>query len=227
MKQQVEDVAEKTTEYIRNLPNETNITMYEAAKAASPDMIDQLDFTDLFDLTYAVIENIGKTDVVLDYSEHEGKVEGLLFNLDFYVYQKRLQKAKIVTNLLCYGPCPEPNDPIEQHLTISSTGRVWFSEKILGSPDDSKHPTGRKVQMSIGRGRAAAILSKLADLKEPDPFSYCTDCGSWHLTLTRPDGTKVKMTDSANNGVILDGENLTDFIRNRIPIESLMIFGIA
>ena len=42
------------------------------------------------------------------------------------------QKIRIVSNSIGYGPCPEPNDIVEQHITINSDGRVWFSEYAFG-----------------------------------------------------------------------------------------------
>ena len=38
----------------------------------------------------------------------------------------RIKKIKIKSNNICYGPAPEPEDEIEQILTISNTGKVWF-----------------------------------------------------------------------------------------------------
>lgn len=37
-----------------------------------------------------------------------------------------IQKFKLISNNICYGPEPSPNDEVEQHLTISATGDVWF-----------------------------------------------------------------------------------------------------
>ncbi len=225
MKQIVKTIADKTIGYVLSLPNGSNLTMYQAAKEVSSDETDQLDEIDLYELYCAVVETIRKTDVVLDFSEHENKFEGLFYNLDFYVYQKRLQKAQIISDLFFFGPCPKPDAPAEQRLTISSTGRIWFTEKVFGSPEDSCYPIGRKIQMSIGKERAAAILSMLADYVEsnPQPMLY-TDIGSWYMTLTGTDGTKVKMSCSMN-GISVGSENLTEFIRARIPIDGLALFG--
>jgi len=226
MKAIVKSVADKTTEYLLTLPNGTNTTVYQAAMAACAEELEQLEFMDLFILFHAVLENIEKTDVVLDLSEHDDKVEGLFFKQDFYVYRKRLQKAQIISDLLCYGPCPEPDEPVEQRLTISSTGRIWFSERVFGPLGDNHYPIGKKIQMSIGKERAAAILSKLADYADSNPLlMLCTDIGSWHLTLTASDGTKKEMTCSMNGDVFVGDDDLTEFIRARIPIDGLAVFG--
>ena len=38
-----------------------------------------------------------------------------------------LRSARIISDGYGYGPKPEPGEEIEQHLTISRTGQVWFS----------------------------------------------------------------------------------------------------
>lgn len=87
------------------------------------------------------------SSTVLDFTAHDGLVEGLHFNLDFIVRKKRLQKkVQIISDLLCYGPCPEPEDEIEQRITISATGRVWFTEYLFGEIGCEKKPIGRKLQ---------------------------------------------------------------------------------
>lgn len=39
----------------------------------------------------------------------------------------QIQKVRIISNNICYGPKPLPEDEVEQHLTISASGRVWFT----------------------------------------------------------------------------------------------------
>lgn len=85
--------------------------------------IDSLDLPSA--LNYSVLDEIcaaveKDTDIILDFSAHDDLDEGLPLAMDFYVYHKRLQKAQIISDLLCYGPCPEPDDPVEQRLTISA-----------------------------------------------------------------------------------------------------------
>lgn len=42
-----------------------------------------IEFMDLFDVHFALFEAAEKAGLTLDMSEHENKVEGLPFNLDF------------------------------------------------------------------------------------------------------------------------------------------------
>ncbi len=220
------EVLDKVIEYVKTLPNGTHLSVRDALEYFG---IDSLDLPSA--LNYCVLEEIcaeveKDTDIVLDFSSHNGLEEGLPFAMDFYVYHKRLQKAQIISNLLCYGPCPEPDDPVEQCLTISSTGRIWFKESVFGTLGDTRYPIGRKMQMSIGKERAYAILSMLADYYESEPpLIYCTDIGNWYMTLTGADGSKKKMSCSMNGDVFVGDIYMNDFIRARIPIQGLVVFG--
>lgn len=41
-----------------------------------------------------------------------------------FVFKGILKKAKLISNSLCYGPCPMPDDEIEQWLTLTDDGRL-------------------------------------------------------------------------------------------------------
>ncbi|MCD7827619.1 MAG: hypothetical protein LUG85_03680 [Clostridiales bacterium] len=228
MEQQEEkEVFNKVVEYIKTLPDGTQLSMRDALEHFGIDSLElpsALNYCVLDEICAAVERN---TDIILDFSAHDDLVEGLPLAMDFYVYHKRLQKAQIISDLLCYGPCPEPDDPVEQRLTISSTGRIWFTERTFGPLGDTRYPIGRRIQMSIGKERAAAILSKLADYSESAMMfmDYWTDIGSWHLMLTGTDGSKKEMSCSMNGDVFVGDVYLNDFIRARIPIEGLAVFG--
>lgn len=41
-----------------------------------------------------------------------------------FIFQGTLKKMRIVSNNICYGSMPEPDEEVEQHLTINDEGRV-------------------------------------------------------------------------------------------------------
>ena len=219
-------LVQRTTEYLLSLPDESNLTMRQAVLAACPEADEDINDTALFDLLDKISDSVRKTGAVLDFTAHDGLVEGLPFNLDFIVRKKRLQKAQIISDLLCYGPCPEPEEAIEQRITISATGRVWFTEYLFGEIGCEKKPVGRKIQFSIGKEKAMAILSKLANYLEEEPMlSRCTDIGDGILIATDVSGDVQQMSCSLCGGVVVDEVDLTDFIREQISIEDLAVFG--
>ena len=220
-----EDLISKTASYIINLPDGSETSIEQASfRACGFNFWDVGNF-ELLGACSEIKECVEITGVVLDFSVHEDEATGLPFRDKFVVWQPRLKSMKLFSGLLGFGHCPEPDDPVEQRLTISSTGRVWFSEYLYGSGSPEKYPLGRKIQLSIGKDRAAAILSRIADVQVSDePMLFCTDIGIWEMTLTDIAGNKSKLSYSMC-GLMSGDIELSSYIRERIPIEALAVFG--
>lgn len=61
-----------------------------------------------------------------------------------FIFEGIPNKIRIVSNNICYGPCPEPTDEVEQHITINAEGRVWFSAYNFGEEaENMKRPEKR------------------------------------------------------------------------------------
>lgn len=42
------------------------------------------------------------------------------------------KSIQIKSNKIGFGPLPQPEDEVEQHLTITATGGVWLSRYSFG-----------------------------------------------------------------------------------------------
>lgn len=134
-----------------------------------------------------------------------------------------LRKFTLISNNICYGPCPEPSDEIEQRLTVTANGRVWFTGHVFGEKP-GKHPVGRKAYSNIG----AASAQKLLDLLEryfSDEYliPMATDVGSWTLYLHDGEAKKVYQGSLCEDLTVNDTA-LSWCMRSLIPIEGLMVF---
>ena len=219
-----EEITRGITEYILSLPDRSTLTMGDAVNQVCPNALNGvLDFLNYTHLD-GIIDAVEKTGVVLDYTAHDGLIEGAPFNMDFIVRKKRLQKVQIISDLLCLR-CPEDGDPVEQHLTISASGRIWFTEYLFRGIVRDKYPVGRKIQFSIGKAKAAELLSLIADFIESKPrLMYTKDIGMWNLTAAYPDGTESRLRGSLDGGIAVDDIDLTEIIRESIPIDGLAVF---
>ena len=216
-----EQIAQKVTDYICSLPNGSRLTLEDAVKASCPEEFDKLDLLN-YSLLSTVEDKVNKTDTVIDFSEHDNMREGLPYNMDFYIWQKRLQNVRIISDLLCYGPMPAPDDPVEQHLTISFSGRVWFTEYVFGQRRDNGRKLSRKINCYIGKAKTARMLSYIADYFESNPFpEYMTDVGSWEMKANWIDGTKRELSGSMHGDISVGTTDLTELIRDMIPIEGI------
>lgn len=222
-----EEIINKAINYIRSLPNGCKLTLEKVIKAVCPEKLDGLNLLD-YRVLSAVEEKVNQTDdTVMDLSDHDGMVEGLPYSMDFYIWKKRLQRVQIISDLLCYGPTPAPDEPVEQHLTISFTGRVWFSEYLFGEMGEGGRVPGRKVQCLVGKGRTARILSYVADyFKLNSVLTFATDVGSWHMKATWIDGSTQELSGPMIGDVSIKKKDLTKLIRQEIPIEGLRVFSL-
>ena len=85
MDKNLETLVRKTAEYIIGLPDGDRTTIALAVEnAAGSDLWDG-DDNILMRIHEDIIEEVGKSGVVLDFSSHSGRVEGLPYNLDFVV----------------------------------------------------------------------------------------------------------------------------------------------
>lgn len=88
-----------------------------------------------------------------------------------------IQKIRIISNNICYGPEHSPTDEVEQHLTISSTGRVWFAGYNYAG-GFGKYEIGRKQQFSIEKITTDEILNLFSQYCEGGQLPcYATDVG--------------------------------------------------
>ena len=133
-----------------------------------------------------------------------------------------LKKLRLISNNICYGPCPDADEEVEQHLTIISDGRVWFSRYNFGLCD-GKYELAEKKQLNIGKDTAVGILAftkKYFD--EKGIVMKCTDVGIWELFLTDENDAQYTIDGS----VIPDDytSEISNYIRERLPLENLFLF---
>jgi hypothetical protein len=72
---------------------------------------------------------------------------------------------------------------------------------------------------------ALSILLLIADYIESDfPIAFCTDIGTWNLTVTDLDGEKAYLSGSMCGGITVGNIDLTDYIRAANRIDDLAVF---
>lgn len=136
----------------------------------------------------------------------------------------QIQKVRIVSNNICYGPEPLPEDEVEQHLTISVSGRVWFTgyKYVNGF---GKFEICRRRQLSIGKTSAMEILALFLQYLNSGQLVFdATDIGTWKMEITDTEGKAHAFEGSLCGGVTIEDIDLTQFLRKYLPIEKLLVF---
>ena len=136
-----------------------------------------------------------------------------------------IQKIRIISNNICYGPEPSPTDEVEQHLTISANGRVWFTGYSYAG-GFGKYKITRKNQFSIEKTIVDEILNLFSKYCESEYIlCYATDIGMWKIEITDADNNEYIFKGSLCGGVSVDNIDLSNYIRKNILIKNLFVFG--
>lgn len=131
-------------------------------------------------------------------------------------------KMQLISNGLCYGPCPMVDDEVEQRITITPT-HIWVSRYQYG--DGLNYGLLQKFNGRIARENGEAILAEVAAYfsDENHIVPFATDVGGWELVLTNEEGEKYRFFGSL---ISLDAalDNICDNIRERLDMPFLYLF---
>lgn len=141
-----------------------------------------------------------------------------------FIFKGMPKKIRIVSNGMGYGHCPEPNDIVEQHITINSEGLFWFSAYAFGD-GFGKYKKAQTKNYKIEKAVAENVLNKVATYfsNEYDEI-FATDIGNWELDITNTEGKVYKFSGSLYANFEIDGVDLSDLIRDSLEIEDLYVF---
>lgn len=134
------------------------------------------------------------------------------------------QKVRIISNNVCYGPQPKPEDEIEQHITINTEGRVWFSAYNFSS-GFGEHEKARSKIYKIKKDIAAKVLNNIARYFSTEYIEvFATDIGEWVMEITNTEGEVYKYHGSLIADFEVDGVDLSDMVREALGMYDLYIF---
>ena len=131
----------------------------------------------------------------------------------------KLQKATIKSNNVGFGPMAEPLEEVEQRLTISRCGRVWFSAYSYGGT------RLRKKQVWLGKERACCLLHVIGTyFCSCEELSLATDIGMWEMRLQDIDGAATKFVGSLCCAFQVEGRDLSTIIREELGMRALFLY---
>lgn len=141
-----------------------------------------------------------------------------------FIFQGTLKKIRIVSNNICYGPMPDSDDEVEQHLTINDEGRVWFSGYNFGH-NGERYEKARSKNFKIEKAATDRLLCAIAAYfgNEYDEI-FATDIGNWEMELTNTEGTVYKFRGSLCADFDYEGIDLSDLVRDTVGMDDLYVF---
>lgn len=140
-----------------------------------------------------------------------------------FIFKGIAQKLLIISNNVCFGPRPLPDDEIEQRLSIMADGRVLFSAYAYG--DGTQHVKTRTKNFEIEAGKAAYILKIVGDyFSDEYNVAFATDVGDWEMTITNTESVPYHFRGSLCTGCSDELDNLSDTIRLGLEMPELLVF---
>lgn len=135
----------------------------------------------------------------------------------------RFRSIKLISNDICFGPCPNSEDEVEQHLRINADGNMWLSRYRFG--DGQRYICFSKEQHRIGVEVANRILTAVEECFSGDESGFfVTDVGEWKMTIANESGEERCM-----NGALVkhDGgkeDDVSQLIRDALDMPELLLF---
>ena len=161
------------------------------------------------------------------FSEKYGSAANRCDELDNTVFfTGQLQKIRLVSNRLCYGHCPEPDEEVEQHITINSEGRVWFAAYVFGqSCNNGRHEKSRTENLKLAKDSTDKIFSAFtAYFSQGYDKVFATDTGDWDMELTNTEGKTYKFRGSLCSNFEENGTDLSNLLRDSLNMPDLYAF---
>lgn len=133
------------------------------------------------------------------------------------------KKIRLVSNNICYGPFPAPDDEVEQHLSLTANGRVFFSEYTYGG--GIEYHKSRTKNFKIAPDRASYIVKIIADyFSDYRDVAMAADAGDWEMTLTNEDDVSYRFRGSLCSGCFEELDHYSDIIRFNLDMPELLVF---
>lgn len=141
-----------------------------------------------------------------------------------FIFRGQPKQLRVVSNNIGFGPQPEPGCEVEQRITITLDGRVFFSAYSCEELPDRYKQT-RNQTFRIEQAAAQKILGAVAAYfsNEYDEL-FATDIGNWTMEFTNTEGVLYKFRGSLSTDFEVNGINLSDLIRDTLGMEDLYVF---
>ena len=135
-----------------------------------------------------------------------------------FKFKGKLRKFHLISNNICYGPMPAPDDEVEQHLTINDKGRVWFSAYNFGH--HGKFIKNRSKNFSVDKSAAERLLFAISEnFSKGNVIMKICDVGVWEIELTNSDGQNYFFSGSMG-----DLEDISEMVRETLGMKDLFVF---
>ena len=133
-----------------------------------------------------------------------------------------IKKIQIISNAISFGPMPEPDTEVEQHLTFNEKGKVWLSRYRFGD-GFGKYQLMKKEILQITKEAADEIMKAADDVLNTQDDLFATDVGVWELIATDFSGKEIHKSGSMIYGDCEAINRLCRMIRSALERNDLFL----
>jgi hypothetical protein len=137
-----------------------------------------------------------------------------------FTFEGTLKRIRIISNNICFGPAPFPNDEVEQRISITSGGGIWLIRYRYGGAGGRPRLLG-KEKIPATEETIQRILDAAARSFKQYKQVFATDVGSWDVELTN---TEEKITKVSGPLIQESFPRLSEFIRKQLRRDDLFLF---
>lgn len=134
-------------------------------------------------------------------------------------------RFELVTLRLVAGAAYDSTEEVEQHLTISADGEIRFRANTYHN-GPGRLGIGRVQDARIPKATVQEICRMLDTwlyMRGDETWSQPADTGRWYLRVRFADG-REQVQRGALTGAYMEGMDIAQFVRERVPIEGLYLF---
>ena len=119
---------------------------------------------------------------------------------------------------------PEPDDEVEQHLTINNDGQVLFLGYNFGH-NGIKHKKIRSKSFKIEKEDVKRLFRAIETYFNREYTEvFATDIGNWVMELTNTEGITYKFYGSLCAEFDYEGTDLSNLIREIVGMNDLYVY---
>lgn len=137
-----------------------------------------------------------------------------------FTFKGTLKRIRIISNNICFGPAPFPDDEVEQRFSITSGGGIWLTRYRYGGAGGRPRLLG-KEKIPATEETIQRILDAAARSFKQYKQVFATDVGSWDVELTN---TEEKITKVSGPLIQESFPRLSEFIREQLRRDDLFLF---
>lgn len=134
-----------------------------------------------------------------------------------------IQKFQLTSGNIAYGPRPQPDEEVEQRITITTNGSIWLTRWAYST--GIRYKLISREQFKAEAQAVTQLLERLeAYFDNEFMISMATDVDVWNLKLTNTSNEVFRYHGSVSIGLVPELDEISDQLRRVVGKHNLIAF---